>query len=150
MATVEKLLLGTQATLLSTELNSLAANTNTAAGAAFNNTVGGGGGDGYTLCDVELNCTFAANPNANTGVSLWFLSTEDGTNYEDGSATVTPGRAPDCVFPVTAGQAATRCIRRVMLPWGNFKPLARNDGTGQAMAASGNTVKVRPCTPEAV
>jgi hypothetical protein len=149
-AVVEKILLGSQATLLSTELNSLATNTNSAAGSAYNNTIGGGAGDGYTLCDVELSCTFGANPTANTGISLWFLSTQDGTNYEDGSATVTPGRPPDVVLPVTAGQTGTRTIRRAMLPWGNFKALARNDGTGQTTAASGGTIKVRPVTPEAI
>jgi hypothetical protein len=149
MAVVEKFLLGSQATLLSTELNSLA-NNGTAIGSAYNNTVGGGGGDGYTLCDVELVATYGSAPTANTGVSLWFLMTEDGTNYEDGDNSTTPGRLADAVFPLRAVTTAQRIIRRVLLPWGNFKPLVKNDGTGQAMAASANTVKIRPATGEGV
>jgi hypothetical protein len=145
----EKYLLGSQATLLSTELNSLA-NNGTALGSAFNNTVAGGGGDGYTLCDVELVVTYGVAPTASTGVSLWFLSTQDGTNYEDGDNSTTPGRVPDVVFPLRAVTTAQRINRRVALPWGNFKPLAKNDGTGQAMAASGNTIKIRPVTPQVV
>jgi len=149
LATVEKFLLGSQATLLSTELNSLANNT-TALGSAFDNTVGAGGGDGYTLCDLELVVTYGTNPTANTGVSFWFLLSEDGTNYEDGDNSTTPGRMPDVVFPLRAVTTAQRIIRRVMCPWGKWKPLAKNDGTGQAMSSSGNTIKIRPVTREAV
>lgn len=149
MAVVEKFVLGSQATLLSTELNSLA-NNGTALGSAYNNTIGGGSGDGYTLCDVELVVTYGSAPTANTGVSLWFLQTQDGTNYSDGDNSTTPATAPDVVFPLRAVTTAQRVVRRALLPWGNFKPLAKNDGVGQAMAASGNTVKVRPVTPEGV
>jgi hypothetical protein len=148
MATTEKYLLGSQTTLLSTELNSLA-NNGTALGAAFDDTVGQAG-DGYTLCDVELVVTYGVAPTANTGVSLWFLGTQDGTNYEDGDGSTTPGRAPDVVFPLRAVTTAQRVIRRVWLPWGKWKPLAKNDGTNQAMAATGNTVKIRVVTTSGV
>jgi hypothetical protein len=149
MAVVEKYLLGAQATLLSTELNALA-NNSTAIGSAYNNTIGGGGGDGYELCDVELVVTYGVAPTANTGVAVWFLSTQDGTNYEDGDGSTTPARLPDAVFPLRAVTTAQRVIRRVPLPFGNFKALAKNDGTGQAMGATGNTLKIRPATPEGV
>jgi hypothetical protein len=148
MATVEKFLLGSQSTLLSTELNTLA-NNGTALGSAFDNTVGQTG-DGYTLCDLELVVTFGTAPTINTGVSLWFLESQDGTNYEDGDNSTTPSRMPDVVFPVRAVNTAQRIIRRTWLPWGKFKPLLKNDGTGQSFAASGNTVKVRPVTREGV
>src|SRR5262245_2932568 len=150
MATTDKYVLGTIATLLSTELNSLANNTNCTLGGVFNNTQAGGGRDGYTLCDVEGLCTFAPNPQANTGVRMRFLETADGPNYEDVASTVTPSRLPNVVLPVTSGQTGTRVNRQVLLPWGNFKPLARNDGTGQSMAASGNTIKIRPATTQEV
>lgn len=149
MATTEKYLLGSQTSLLTTGLNSLANNAQ-ALSAAFDNTQGQTG-DGYTLCDVELVVTYGSAPTANTGVSVWFLGTQDGTNYEDGDATpIQPARLPDVVFPLRAVTTAQRIIRRVWLPWGLMKALLRNDGTGQAMAASGNTLKIRVVSRQAV
>jgi hypothetical protein len=148
MGTTEKYLLGSQTSLLTTELNSLA-NNGTAIGSAYDNTVGQTG-DGYTRCDVELVVTYGSAPTANTGVTFWLLGTQDGTNYEDGDNSTTPGRLPECVFPLRAVTSAQRIIRRIWLPWGKFKPLVKNDGTGQAMAASGNTVKIRPVTRQGV
>lgn len=149
MPVVEKLLLGSITSLLTTELNSLANNTNATPSSAYDNTVGQTG-DGYTLCDVELVVTYGTNPTAGTCIVVWFLATQDGTNYEDGSSSVTPGRGPDVVFPVRAVTTAQRIIKRTMLPWGIFKALLRNDGTGQTFAASGNTLKIRPVTREGV
>jgi hypothetical protein len=146
--TIEKYLLGSQTNLLTTELNSLA-NNGTALGSAYDNTVGQTG-DGYTLCDVELVVTYGSAPTANTGVTLWMLATQDGTNYEDGDNSTTPARLPECVFPLRAVTSAQRIIRRIWLPWGKFKPLVKNDGTGQAMASSGNTVKIRPVALQGV
>lgn len=148
MPSTEKFLLGSQTTLLSTELNSLA-NNGTAIGSAYDNTQGQTG-DGYTLCDLELVCSYGSAPTANTGVSFWFIGTQDGTNYEDGDGSTTPARLPDAVFPLRNVTGTQRVIRRVFLTWGKYKPLAKNDGTGQAMASSGNTVKVRPVTRQGV
>lgn len=148
MAVTEKYLLGSISTLLSTGLNSLA-NNSLAISSAFDNTQGQTG-DGYTLCDVELVVTFGTAPTANTGVSVWFLGAPDGTNYEDGDASTTPGRMPDAVFPLRAVTTAQRIVQRVALPAGLFKALAKNDGTGQSMAASGNTLKIRPVTRQGV
>lgn len=145
---VEKYKLGSVATLMSTELNSLATNTAAVASSAFNNVQGGGGGDGYTLCDLELVVTFGTNPAASTGISVWFLGQPDGTNYEDGSSSVTPARLPDAVFPVRAVTTAQRIVRRIAIPPGTWKALALNDGTGQALAATGNTLKIRPAARE--
>lgn len=147
-AVVEKFLLGSQTSLITTGFNSLA-NNSLAISPAFDNTIGQTG-DGYTLCDLELVVTFGTNPTANTGVSIWFLSTQDGTNYEDGGTSTTPARAPDCVIPVAVSTSAQRIIVRTLLPWGLLKALAKNDGTGQAFASSGNTLKIRPVTREAV
>lgn len=149
MATTEKWLLGSQTTLASTGLNSLA-NNSLAAGSVYDNTVGAGGGDGYILCDLELVATFGTAPTAGTAVSVWFLLSQDGTNYEDGSSSVTPARSPDCVLPVRAVTTAQRVVRRAWLPWGKITPLLKNDGTGQAFAASGNTLKIRNVTAQGV
>lgn len=147
-ATVEKFLLGSQTSLLTTGLNSLA-NNGLAISSAFDNTIGAAG-DGYALCDLELVVTYGSAPTAGTGVSVWLVGSQDGTNYEDGDASITPARLPDAVFPLRAVTTAQRIIRRVALPWGLMKATLKNDGTGQAMAASGNTLKLRPVTREAV
>jgi putative methionine-R-sulfoxide reductase with GAF domain len=130
--------------LLTTELNSLANNTNTAAGAAVTNAVGQSNLDGYTRGKVELVlAAYTGTPTANTCVKVWFLKTIDGTNYEDGSASVTPARRPDVVIPVGAiASGPQRVTVECWMPVGTFKPMARNDGTGITFAASGNTVKV--------
>lgn len=144
----DRWVLGSQATALDTGLNSLA-NNGLAVSAAFNNTVGQAG-DGYNWCDLELVVTYGVAPTANTGVSVWLLQSQDGTNYEDGDASVTPARAPDAVFPLRSVTTAQRIVvGRVPLPPGLIKVLTKNDGTGQAMAASGNTVKLRPSTGRA-
>lgn len=150
MSTTEKFVLGSIATLASTELNSLA-NTSLAAGSSpFNNIQGGGGGDGYTLCDLELVVSFGSAPTSGSAVSTWFLARPDGTNFEDGSSSVTPARLPDATFPLRAVTGAQRIVRRIMLPWGVSSPLIKNDGTGVAFASSGNTLKALPVSPQGV
>jgi hypothetical protein len=136
--------LGSQTSVLTTELNSLANNALNIS-AAFDNTYGAAG-NGYVLADVELVVQFGTNPTAGTGIAVWFLQSQDGTNYEDGDASTTPARRPDLVIPVRAVTTAQRIIRRVNLPPGKLKVLAKNDGTGQAFAASANTLKIRPYT----
>lgn len=148
MATIEKYLLGSVSTLLSTGLNSLANNA-LAIGSAFDNTVGQSG-DGYTLCDIQLSVTFGSAPTANTAVALWLLAVQDGTNAEDGGSSVTPARAPDFYFPVRAVSTAQIITMRGSMPWGKVVPLLKNDGTGQSFASGGNTLTIRPVAREMV
>ncbi len=138
--------LGSATTLLSTGLNSLA-NNSLALSAAFDNTQGQTG-DGYMLCDLELTVTYGTAPTANTACAVWFLAALDGTTYETGGTSTTPSRMPDVVFPLSAVTTQQIITRRVWLPWGLFKALLKNDGTGQAMASSGNTLKIKPVTTE--
>jgi hypothetical protein len=145
----EAFLQGTIATLLSTGMDSLANNA-LVAGSAYDNTQGGSGGLGYVLGEFELVVTFGTAPSANSVIALWLLSRPDGTNYEDGGASLTPARAPDVTFPIRAVTTAQRVVIIAPLRPGLFTPLVKNDATGQAFAASGNTVKVRPLTFEAV
>lgn len=144
----EKLLLGSQSTLLSTELNSLG-NNSLAIGSAFDNTQGQTG-DGYVLCDLELCVTYGTAPTAGTACAFWFLLSQDGTNYEDGGTSLTPAREPDVTFPVRNVNTAQRIIKRAWLPQGLWKPLLKNDGTGQNFPSSGSTLKVRPVTFQGV
>ncbi len=143
MATTTTNVSGSIATLLSTELNSLA--NNGLAVPASSGTYSASGG--YILAEIELVVTYGTNPTANTGISVWFCRAIDGTNYENGfDAAVTPARSPDIVIPVRAVTTAQRITRRCLLPPGTFIPLLKNDGTGQSMAASANTLKILPLT----
>lgn len=148
MATILKNLLGSQTTLITT--GSSTANNSLAVGSSFNNTIGQTG-DGYTMCDVEFVGSYTVAPAANTGITVWFLGTQDGTNYEDGDGTIggsadtTPSRLPDVVFPLRAVTGSQRIIRRILMPWGKFKPLMKNDGTGQSLS-SGAILNIRPVT----
>jgi hypothetical protein len=133
---------GTATTVLSTGLNSLANNALVASSAITLST----GEPGYQRCEAELVVTYGTAPAANTACVVWLLREIDGTNYEDGSSTVTPSRNPDLVFPLRAVTTAQRIVVTGDLPPGSFVALLRNDGTGQAMASSGNTLKLRPLT----
>jgi len=133
---------GTATTVLSTGLNSLANNALVASSAITLST----GEPGYQRCEAELVVTYGTAPTANTACVVWLLREVDGTNHEDGSSTVTPSRNPDLVFPLRAVTTAQRIVVTGDLPPGSFVALLRNDGTGQAMASSGNTLKLRPVT----
>lgn len=131
---------GTIASVLTTELNSMANNALVLSSATSLTETG------YLECDVEVVCTFGVAPTAGTGFSVWFLRIIDGTNYEDGGTSVTPSRAPDLVIPARAVATAQRIIVCGYVPPGNFQVLVKNDGTGQALSASGHTLKLIPRT----
>lgn len=145
MATTQKWARGTADTLLSTELNSVNNNSNAIKSSSVTLTT-----ESYVLAEVELRVQFGGTPTANTAVSVWFLREVDGTNFEDGSVSITPARNPDVVIPVRATSNVQRIIKSCILPAGSFIPLIRNDGTGQSFAASGNTLKVRPLTLQSI
>lgn len=144
---------GTAVSLLTTELNSLANNSNANVGSVVDNVVGGTNLDGYVRGKVELVlAAYSGTPTVSSAIYLWFLKAIDGgTNYEDGSSSVTPARQPDVVIPVGAiASGPQRVIVECWMPVGVFKALARNAGTGITLAASGNTIKVLLNTDEGV
>jgi hypothetical protein len=121
---------------LTTELNSIANNANTAASAAIDNT---SALDLYA--DIEL--VIAAQGSARSAgayIAVYFVHALDGTNYDDVNETTAELAA---VYPLDAATSARRrTVRDVPIPPGLFKVFARNV-TGQALASSGNTVKYR-------
>lgn len=128
----------TIATALSTELNSLANNGSSAASSAIDNTTALD-----MWADLELNLgTFGSAPSAGAYVEIYLIPSVDGTNYADGSSSVAPAQELLVgAFSVRANTAAQRlALRGVPVPPGLFKFLAINK-TGQAMNASGNTLK---------
>lgn len=131
---------GTIKTALSTELNAMANNAN-----VLSSAVSFDAADvGMRFVEGELLVTFPTAPNANFAFCVWLLREVDGTNYEDGGTSVTPTRPPDMIFTVRAVTTAQRMVQVADLPPGAPRVLIRNDGTGQAIAASGNTFKLRP------
>lgn len=142
-STTAKYLRGTNTSIFTTELNSMANNALVISSAiTFSETL-------YTMCEVEFltGAAFGTAPTANTGMSIWFLRESDGTNYEDGGTSLTPARPPDCVLPLeNQNSSAQRLIREAKLPPGAPKILIKNDGSGQALPSSGNTLKIRPFT----
>lgn len=126
---------------MTTELNSLANNAR-----AISSDLGGDATDAPLYGDFELVVTFGTNPTVDTTIDLYLVRAADGSNYEDGDASVRP--SPDAFagsFPVRAVTSAQRIvIRDVPMPPGFYKTVIHNNGTGQAFAASGNTLKVRP------
>lgn len=131
---------GTIKTALDTALNSMANNTNVLSSAVSFESAD----QGMRFVEGELLVTFPTAPGANTAFCVWFLREVDGTNYEDGGTSVTPTRPPDMIFTVRAVTTAQRIVQVADLPPGAPRVLIRNDGTGQAIAASGNTFKLRP------
>ena len=124
------------ATILGTELNSLANGSASSASSAVDNT---------SALDLFADLTFTVatqGSSRSTGatVSIFMVMALDGTNYDDVSATTAELVA---VFPLdaaTTGRQATR--RDVPIPPGLFKLFAVNN-TGQAFASSGNLLEYR-------
>ena len=138
--------LGTATTLLSTELNSLGNNAYTAASATYDNSIGATG-NGALRCRFELLVVHAANPTASTAWVIFLSRSADGTNFEPTpTASIGPGTALPVSFPVNTGQTTTRGVVDIDCPAGKFKATAKNDGTGQAAAATNNTLKIWPIT----
>jgi hypothetical protein len=151
MATTTRLSQGTAVTLMTTELNSLANGTGVVSSVngssgVFTSTSGGGTTNlgGYLFGKFELVLAAPAAAFSAGAVNVWFLQTVDGTNYEDGSASLTPKRPPDLTFYPQATASAQRIVVTAPLPVGAWKVLVLplGLGSGAVLASSGNTLKV--------
>lgn len=133
-------------TLMTTELNSLANNAK-----ALGTTVYANGTNQYLFGYFELVVDYGTSPTAGSLIELYIIPTVDGTNYVDGDASNDPA------YNLFAGGFAVRATTNPMrlavggpggsglvaLPPTSFKALLWNK-TGQAFAASANTLKMIP------
>lgn len=134
-------------TWLSTELNALgnnSGNTLSTLGGAFQNT------SSWIYYDVEFLSGGTVSPAAGAFIELWHLrSLDGGTNYEDGSASVAPGRPADITIQPRAGTTITprSGANRGVLPPAFYKPIARNQ-MGVSMAATSNVISFSAYTEQ--
>lgn len=125
--------------LLTTDLNSLANNTLSAASAAVNNDT-----DLNIYADFEL-VLASLSPTAGAYVSIYILEAIDGTNYPEATALRLKTTQLLLTIPLdtTATTAQRIAARNITLPPGKFKIVLDNQA-GVALGASGNTLKMLP------
>lgn len=132
---------------LTTELNSLANNAGSAASATIDNST-----NLDLFIDLLLTVTFGVAPTASTTVDVYMIPSPDNTTFGD----YTSGASPFAPKALLVGSFEIRAVttaQNITLegiggPGGGplpafFKLAVINNATGQAMAASGNTLKYR-------
>jgi hypothetical protein len=132
-----KLEVGAISTVLSTDLNTLASGSSAVTGTALDN-----GTDLYPWADWELFIdTQGSNRSASPRVDMYFEPIPDGTNAA--TSTNTNAFAGTFIPSASATTAQRLVLPRVPIPGYSYHVRLVNQ-TGQAFAASGNTLKMRP------
>jgi len=137
---------GSLVTYLSTELNSLANDAN-----KLGSAIDFASANRKMYMDVEVYlASIDLSDQTNPAIHIWLLPRTDGTNFEDGSDSVTPARAPDKVVPLREVNGAQRVFARFLMTTPDQGKLLIKNKTGVALASSGNTVKYRLYSQEIV
>jgi len=124
---------------LTTELNTLANNANKL-GVAIN--FAASGSDRKIYMDVELYLgSVDLSAQTNPAIYIWLLPRTDGTNFEDGSDSVDPMRAPDKIVALREFSGVQRVFARFLLTTPDQGKLLIENKTGAALAGTLNTVK---------
>jgi hypothetical protein len=132
---VIKWILGTLSTVFTTGLNSLANGAGVVSAALSQAALD-------TYADFELVCTHAVAPVVDTTWALYAVRQLDGTNYEDATAARPPANGFLGTFVLDAVTTQQRkVLPGVLLPPYDYKLLLINN-SGQAAAATGNTLKM--------
>lgn len=135
---------GANVSAMTTELNSLSSSAYSAAGPAQDNAA-----NHDAWADFLLTCTFAIAPTAGTTLDLFLLIALDGTTgvFSDsvsGSAGFAQLSLKVGSFQVRAVTTAQNLhLRSALLPPGAWRPVLFNNGTGQGLAPTGNTLVYR-------
>lgn len=129
---------GNPITAMTTELNSLTT-TGSAIGATIQND---SDLDRFGL--FELSITYGTGPTAGSQIELYFISSLDGSVFEDGSTTgpILPANGLAGSFTLRNVTTTQVTICKAKLPPEDFKPMIRSATTGQTAAASGNTLRM--------
>jgi hypothetical protein len=141
MATIKYAAPASAETVLTTELNSIANGAGGISGTAVSNDAAG---ELYLYANIELSLAAqGAARSAGAYCEIYILPEVDGTNYSYGGASLKPAMATRvAVLDFDAATTARRAIAMgVPLPPTDFHMLVWN-ATGQAFAASGNTLKI--------
>jgi hypothetical protein len=132
---------GTLATIMSTELNSLANGSQASSSSTFDNT-----GNLDMFVDIEV-LLASLSPASGAYVSLYLLETVDGSNFPAQSAAdlrlTTTQLLVTIPIGTTAGTAQRIVARNILLSPTKATVVFDNQ-TGVALNASGNTVKFLP------
>lgn len=138
MTTAKLSAYGSSTTLATTALNSLA-NVTLAAVTAYDNS-----SNLYPLCSLELHlATQGGARSAGATVSVYMAHDAVGSSTQD----VVVESPVVAVFPLDAATTArSHTIHNIPLPPSGVITMAVYNGTGQAFAASGNTLKIVPYT----
>ncbi len=128
------------ANALTTELNALANNSNAIMVSPIDNT-----SNRKTFITLEAYlASVDLSAQTNPALYIWFIIQIDGTNDEDGGASVNPARQPDVIIPLRIVNGAQRVIIK-NIP--NYPPysvkILLGNRVGAALASSGNTLKYR-------
>lgn len=143
MASINRQKTGTLTTIASTELNSLANNAG-ATGAEFDNSAASAL---WPLGSFELFFNSAGTPTAGVEIHLYLLVAMDGTNYTDADLNAVQSMYVGSFVSANSTNDQRLAIMNRQLPPFKFKPYLVNR-SGQAFAASSNTLKVLPSTME--
>lgn len=147
MSTYRHSALETIFTALSTELNSLADGAACSASSAFDND---SASQRWPEAMVEIYIAAqGTNRSSGASVSLYVIPTTDGTNYGDVTDECLNNYRVDSYSLDDGATAARYIVGRILLPPTDYKVVLKNN-TGQAFAATGNTVKFREFTAEDV
>lgn len=129
-------------TVLSTELNALQDLTMSSLSAAIDNET-----DLYQFMNVEINLA-SLTPASGAVIAVYLFPTLDGTNYYSTDSNYVDRSL--CVIALHAATEAQRAGKEnLIIPPLKFK-LALFDFIGGALAASGNTLKIRRHNGQAV
>lgn len=132
---------GSSQTLMTTELNSLANGSSVVGTTEYDNSASA---NLYFWADFEMSVTYVTAPTNMTPVEIFIIPAENGTDYADADTSNPPRGLLAGAFMVRNTTATQRIVARgLSLPAAKFKLMVRNN-TGQAFAASGNTITMYP------
>jgi len=124
---------------LTTELNALANNA-LMLGAVID--FAASGADRKLFLDIEAYvASVDLSAQTNPALYIWLLRRTDGTNFEDGTASVTPARMPDKIIPLREFNGVQRTQTNMLLTTPDQGRILIKNVTGATLAATNNTLK---------